>query len=273
MTAWTPSNVEELEERLGAGGGLSRPELWADALAHSFRATIFFSNAGALCRDQWLGDFRVFGALYQMRHGLELLLKCLLLNERLNRFFSLAFEHDATFERVAEVMELTTLERRAFSDGLEEVMRRRVARPDADAFNWFRACPDLARGGVARSIPLVVHGHRLCVLWSRARGPYEFWRLRLLADAEFGGDVPVAMSTDALGAAVEWLDKYDEAGDAFRYPTSRAGELYSALPRVRLDRLGDLAEALENSARAMWSVRLDAEHLPIGLCVGAFSTG
>jgi hypothetical protein len=54
-------------------------------MAFNSHARAYLNNAAAICEDTGMSDYRIFMALYGIRHGIELWLKCVWSNERIDR--------------------------------------------------------------------------------------------------------------------------------------------------------------------------------------------
>src|SRR4051812_39580396 len=62
-----------------------------------------------MCRDVGMDDFRIFGALYQIRHGIELWLKCISRNVMIDRALASIFRPESSsFEEVVEATQQTS---------------------------------------------------------------------------------------------------------------------------------------------------------------------
>lgn len=76
--------AKALLSQLRVGSNTADPRASIGAFAYGSLARAFFSNSIALCNYDGMTDFRVYGVLYSVRHGLELMLKCIVRNEMID---------------------------------------------------------------------------------------------------------------------------------------------------------------------------------------------
>lgn len=234
--------------------------------SHSFNhlALAYMSNAVALCRDGRVGDFRVFMAFYGIRHGLELWLKCTLRNQLIDRGL-VCIASGAELEEIAKAAKQDDKRGRyqlkralcAFRNLFQDHLRA----PDIWVKNmddaWIaksiECVLDHARKPRARLADLwqlPISGHDLSPLWKEVRFTIDGANARVGSYAKMTAGLVQPAETMTLDATVEMLSELDPSGDAFRYPTSMAGEWFNKLPNVSLKRLGELALLLEETVRA-----------------------
>lgn len=103
------------------------------------------------------------------------------------------------------------------------------------------------RNAFARFWCVPVPGHSVRELWEQGRDTLTELRPAVVAsNRRVGGG---SVNLQEMEAAVDFVDYYDQDGDAFRYPASLTGKWYLHLPPVNLSRLGVLASRLEQTVR------------------------
>lgn len=267
-----PPAAASLLRELQQGQNIAVPSVYAHSMAFSDHALLYLDNAVAFCRPDGVADFRVFAALYGVRHGLELWLKCLLRNQEIDRFLSHAFGHqEQSFAEVCDARGLTKKQKLPFQMSLcclRNIIQDGMGFPDSDPWSkrmeetWadkglvmLRGLPEMDRARFALGCQVRLSGHSLLALWNEAEhlvrsfhpsgGSYDPWL-----------DIPAPeVDPDEIGALVELLHHYDKDGDAFRYPASLNGSWHDGLPPLDLRVLGELAQRMVNTVRSVTSVR------------------
>jgi hypothetical protein len=270
--------------RDGDGADLGILETYPGAGAFTHRARIWFNNAASLCLDSRSGhDFRVCGAVYGIRHGLELWLKSIVHEERFDAAW-LAMQRDgstlASTVLAAKLKgrEKATLKRalcgmRNVWQKLNEQKRKtttdkpgtlsKIEPPDCFSVRqeewWAEKAIGLVRDGkVERSFLATVWApffsdHDLMPLWREAKSRLaRTHRAACIRANEVGIDEPA--SIDCIEATCELFAAIDPDGDALRFPSALTGEWHSQRLTVSLPRLGELASELENSVMAFEDV-------------------
>ncbi len=258
--------IGHLQREGSAGGEFGIPSVTPGENALSHHAEAFLSNAAQLCHENPVHDFSVFGALYCLRHGLELWLKYIIQNNMMDRTLGAIFEDDAsTLDAVAGELGINGKEdkkRKAllcrslcalknhWVDRLKypEVWEANIAPQYAvRAIQEVRVKGSRPRNAFARFWCVPVPGHSVRALWEQARDTLVELRPAVVANNHrFGGG---SANLGEMEAAIDFVDYYDPDGDAFRYPTSLTGKWYLHLPPVNLQRLGVLASRLEQTVR------------------------
>lgn len=99
--------IAHLQREGSEGGEFGIPSITPGENALALHAEAYLSNAAQLCHENPVHDFSVFGALYCLRHGLELWLKYVVQNNMIDRTLWAIFEDDArTLDAVADVLGL-----------------------------------------------------------------------------------------------------------------------------------------------------------------------
>lgn len=262
------TKASRLLARLRVGTNVADPTPNIGAMAYSTLAQAFFSNARSLCNDEGLSDFRVYGALYSLRHGLELMLKCIVRNERIDRTLRELCRPGLSFEAVCTNLDFNKRERAQLQLSvcvMRNVLQDRIMHPRCfeenidpasaeRALEYLRQNPDIPRDRFALVWTSAALVHDLLELWQEAAPTID----------EFAGDArrhaeeigfPVPLTREDLEPIVELLAALDDGGDGFRYPSSRSGLWYTAVPSLSLVAVGDLVEKLEATCVVFESVR------------------
>lgn len=269
-----PDECRGLLARLHAGANVSEPALYPGSLAQTDYSVIFASNAGDLLRGgAGMTDFAVPGALYMIRHGLELWLKCILANHRLDQLLRLVVrEPDLTFEDLPKHEHIRDWFSKqnvaAFRRGLcvmRNVLVDRLVRPDCwskrtsdryanQALKFLRDNPSTRRERIGDLYVPLIDGHNFLSLWNVAK-PYvhDLRRGARQHAEEVGGGPPP--EEDRLVELVTFLHHLDPDGDALRYPFSLRGDWHAHELRLSLDAVGDLARELTESTRCFRDYR------------------
>jgi hypothetical protein len=245
----------------GDGADIAVPSGYAGAMALATHARAYLDVASQLCAEPRSHDFAVFGAFYGIRHGLELWLKCIIINDMIDRTLTAISGGAADLDALATVIgPLSKKQREHLCRSLcavRNVHEDNIVAPDcytkkvseADAV---RAIAYVQKNGkqpryifgYAWSVP--IPGHSLQTFWLTAQPIIKELRPEVEVNADrVGCGRPT--SIERLVAAVELFDKLDPDGDAFRYPSSLAGNWNTQLPCVSLRALGDLAEEIRET--------------------------
>jgi len=270
-----PALASALLRQLQGGENAAIPSVYVHSLAFSDHARLYLDNAATISRPDGVGDFRVFAALYSLRHGFELWLKCLLRNDLIDRFLEQVFAvPKANFTMLADGLDLSKNERIPFRRSLcclrnvlidgtkfpeEDPWQQRMETRWADeALAYLRREPQLPRSRFAMNCHVRIAGHNVKELWAEARTHAASF----IAEGEAYAqriDVPSPASRiEEIGALAELVAFYDEDGDAFRYPSSLDGDWHSELPHLDLVRLGELATRMRDTILCTTSLRSDA---------------
>lgn len=266
-----PAQCQRLLAALQQGANISEPALYQNSLAQSDYSILFTSNASELVSGTNMTDFAVPGALYLIRHGLELWLKCILSNRDLDRLLKLVTREDVSFDELCahELMEhgrsgrlqkanasglrrALCVMRNVLEDGLSypECQRKRLETRYADrALSFLRQNPSTPRQRLGTLYVPVIDGHDLMTLWGEAEPYIHDLRpgARRHAD-EVGGGSPLELErTKELCVLLHHLDP---DGDALRYPFSLSGTWHAHELRLSLKAVGELAEELTDSTRS-----------------------
>jgi hypothetical protein len=257
------SDAKALLARLQTGSTFAVPSVYPSALAFNDHAIAFLNNAAAMCRTGDMDDFRIFGALYCMRHGLELWVKGIVQNATIDKVID---ELVYSSKSLADIMIAVDLKgraakqlehalcvlRNATEDGLKfpENHERNMGTPWAErAIALIRKRGELPRYEIGTLWSVPVSGHGLTSLWQRARADAASIYFDVAQHARYTGEAQ-PMTPEHVGATCELLDRWDADGDAFRYPSSLDGDWHFDLPHLNLERLGALADELESTVRA-----------------------
>jgi hypothetical protein len=271
-----PSKGRTMMARLQQGTNISEPALYYSSLAQSEYSELFTSNASDLLKGgAGMTDFAVPGALYMIRHGLELWLKCVIANHRLDDLLRTLIREDAiTFEElcvherfrgwltnpnVTALRRGLCVLRNNLVDGLvrPDCWTKRISDRYANlALTLLRGNPSMPRNRIDVLYVPLIGGHDLQELWKLAQHYVDGIRIGAEQHAdEFGGGPP--LNQDSLEQLVTFLHHIDPDGDALRYPFSLRGEWHAHELRLSLDDLGHLARDLTESTRSFTGFRSD----------------
>lgn len=256
----------------GDGADIAVPSVYAGAMALATHAMAYLDVASQLCTEPRSHDFAVFGAFYGIRHGLELWLKCMVINDMIDRALEAIVNGAADLDAVSTAVGPLNKKQREHLCrsvcALRNVNEDRIIAPDCYTKNISEA--DAVRaiayvkhnGGQPRymlgytwSVP--VPGHGLQVLWQKAQPTIAELHTAVESSAQMSGCGHPA-SLQRLAAAIEMLDKLDPDGDAFRYPSSLTGNWNTQLPCVSLPALGRLAEEIQETVLGYESLMTEA---------------
>jgi hypothetical protein len=254
--------AEHLLERLQYGDGrdIGVPSVYAGAMAFSSHAEAYLGSAARLCEEPDAHDFCIFGALYGIRHGLELWLKCLVINSMIDAALDEIAGGAASADAVAEslclkkdqrrqlVRSLCTL-RNCCEDGLvyPNCINQNIDSTWADkAVRFIQGNGQLERYKFAIVWTVPVPGHDLLDLWRRIEQWVRELSAAVSAKAQTTG-CGFPMSPDDLAAVCELIHWWDPGGDTFRYPSSLDGRWNADLPALNLKTLGSLARGLQET--------------------------
>lgn len=239
---------------------------------------IFLNNAVRLCQDDGMSDFRVFGALYTLRHGLELMLKCMSRNVQIDGILETLMQAGISFEDACARVWAQTKERNKkrpillhavcvirnyLADKLvaPECHKVNIDDTHADlALGYFRNNPDIDRFLFALHWPVASAGHDLKALWNESEPVISEF-----ADAAkrhaFECGFPMPLPASELKSIVELLAAMDDGGESLRYPSSISGAWYFDPPRLSLQALKPLAEDLESTCKMYESAREESYNM------------
>lgn len=199
-------------------------------------------------------DFAIFGALYSLRHGLELWLKCLLRNHQVEMFLAALFE-DPSMDPKAAATRAGLREQFAttFNAGVAKLAGKKKL-TNSESVAYLRANRQRARDFFVLAVNVRLAEHGLEKLLSRLNHQDdEFGRI---VEASLERQRSLGESTDSAATAgevrtlVELLDSLDPDGDAFRYPMGLDGGWHSHVPAVSLRALAKSASRLAELVRA-----------------------
>jgi hypothetical protein len=261
-------NAKALLAELRNGANVANPPANIGEFAYSALAQAFFSNARGLCRDDGLSDFRVYGALYSLRHGLELMLKCIVRNDLMDTTLGALMTAGPSFEDVCKKLGLEAREKKRLQQSLctiRNVIEDKLTFPDirtknidaasADrAVRFLQKNPNLPRDRFGIAWSSTAFGHDLSDLWAQATSTVEAMADDAKAIAQEIG-FPPPLANAEIERIVELLAALDDGGDGFRYPSSLKGDWYVELPVVSLEALGSLVSKLESTCSVFESVR------------------
>jgi hypothetical protein len=270
MTAQSLSaRAAHLLAQLQIGTNVADPTPNIGAMAYSSLARAFFSNARSLCQDEGLSDFRVYGALYSLRHGLELMLKCIVRNDRIDAALRELSRPGQSFDAVCAKLALKKrgdkellrqaicVMRNVLQDGITypRCFDENVDPASAErALDYLRKNPNTPRDRFADVWTSGAIGHDLLVLWQESAPTVEDFAGNARRHAAEIGFAP-PLTKDELEPIVELLAALDDGGDGFRYPSSISGAWYNAVPSLSLSAVGELVEKLEGTCVVFESVR------------------
>jgi hypothetical protein len=271
-----PVEFRRLLASLQDGMDISEPALYQNSLAQSDYSVIFTSNASELVDNTAMTDFAVPGALYMIRHGLELWLKCILANRDLDRLLKLITQEDLSFDDLCAHDVMTAgrtvrlqnanaaalrrglcIMRNVLEDGLRypECRHKRMETRYADrALTFLRRNPSTPRKRLGVLYVPLIGGHELFRLWEQAEPYIHDLRRGAQHHAEdVGGGAPLELGhTKELCA---FLHHLDPDGDALRYPFSLTGGWHDHQLRLSLKSVGKLARELTESTRSYTGYR------------------
>lgn len=245
----------------GDGADIAVPSVYAGNTALATHAMAYLEVASQLCSATRSHDFAVFGAFYGIRHGLELWLKCMVINDMLDRTLEAISNGAADLDALSiaagpldkkqreHLCRSLCALRNLNEDGIVAPACYTMNISEADAV---RAIAYIQQNGgqprymlgYAWSVP--VRGHSLQTLWQKAQPMIRELHSAVESSAQMSG-CGHPTSIERLAAAIELLDKLDPDGDAFRYPSSLTGNWNTQLPCVSLPALGALAEEIQET--------------------------
>jgi len=247
----------------GDGADIAVPSVYPGIDAFQTHAHAYFNNAATLCRGTHAHDFAIFGALYCIRHGLELWLKWITQKQILSRVLD-AIHSEADLDAILVVAQdgCTGKQKAARKEQLihalcvlrnvEEGIVYPVCHEIDISEDFARKClssVEVNEHRLALVWPISVHGHDLRALWTEASGFIEEGYPVARSEASYTG-VGVPVHPDTIAAACELLSTWDPTGDGFRYPCSLSGDWYLELPPLNLAQLGNFAESMESTVLA-----------------------
>jgi hypothetical protein len=246
----------------GDGADIALLDVYPGIDAWTTHAIAYFSNASALCDEPRAHDFAVFGALYCVRHGLELWLKWVI-QKRVMEDVLASLHCGADLNELIRVAQVGSNDKRERKDRRIQLVRALCTIRNVEAGLTHPACrkeniserfaterisngPPISGSILSIAWPIPVHGHDLKELWAAAEDSVRA-RYEALTEAPELGE---AMQPDAIAGICALLGAIDPAGDGFRYPSSLEGDWYLHRPAINLRALGQLAESLEDSVRS-----------------------
>lgn len=265
-------NAKALLAELRNGANVANPPANIGEFAYSALAQAFFSNARGLCRDVGLSDFRVYGALYSLRHGLELMLKCIVRNDLMDTTLRALMTAGFSFADVCKKLGLEGREkkrerkllqqslctiRNVLEDGLTfpDCRTKNIDAASAErAVRFLQQNPNLPRNRFGIVWSSTAFGHDLSDLWAQATSTIEAMAADAKRHAQEIG-FPPPLTKVEIERIVELLAALDDGGDGFRYPSSLEGAWYVELPVLSLEALGALVSKLESTCNVFESVR------------------
>ena len=266
-------NAEELLALLREGTNFAVPTPSIGSFAYSDHARAFFSNARTLCNDE-SSDFAIYGALYSLRHAVELMLKCFVRNSIMDQTLRVLTRPSQTLDDVLRTLQLKKAEKSQLIHALcalRNVLEDKLVAPECHQVNidrrsaeraieYIRRHPSTPRECFATAWTSTVWGHDLVELWTQARTVFEDFRNAAASYAQRTG-LPSPLKLSEIEPAVELLASIDDGGDGLRYPSSLAGAWYVQLPYLSLDALYQLIEKLEMTSIAYEGARSEAYEL------------
>lgn len=257
-----PREAIALLDDLQHGSSLAVPSVRLDSLAFSHHAHLYFDNAAMLCRTRAMDDFRAFGALYQLRHGLELWLKCLLRNKMIDSFLASLYKEPGspTLEGLADLLGLGSKEQqrelRASLCAFRNVTIDRLPYPRCwevrmewrwaeKALIHLKDMGNEPRGSFAIFWRVSLPGHDLHALWKEIDA--EVRDMHYSASRHGREAFDPMPSVERIEAICTLLHHYDKDGDAFRYPISLGGKWHHGLPSLNIEAVGRLSSELANA--------------------------
>jgi len=250
--------AEDMLDRLtgGDGGDIAVPSVYPGLGAFEAHAHAYFDNAQNMCEDVRSHDFAVFGALYSIRHGLELWLKYLLQrsiiddvvlasrkSQKLEDLFEAAECGNSPNKQKALVEALCVM--RNVKAGLKYPATRTVEIGETYAQEFLsRGKLDWRHLSIAWPVPL--RGHDLRDLWKKAKLMVDTYSYDARAHSQMSG-VGDPLSVADLEGICDLLGAWDEDGDAFRYPCALDGTWHIEIPPLNLRKLGELAGSLTST--------------------------
>lgn len=263
-------NAERLLDQLRVGSNVAVPSPVTGSMAYSSFAQAYFSNAQSLCREDHMSDFRVYGVLYLLRHGLELMLKCIIRNNRIDEILhklhtpGLSF-NDACNELALRRQEADQLRRSTCV--MRNILEYKIPHPRClienmdsmsteQSLDFLRRTPDTSRECFAQTWTGGEFGHDLAELWEKAAPTVSMFE----GDAQrhaFEIGYPSPLTSTELEPIVALLSALDNGGDGFRYPSSMSGEWYPAAPSLSLEAVCELVEKLEDTCVVFESMRTE----------------
>lgn len=270
-----PNGAARLLARLQKGDSFGIPSVYPGWATFSDHAQVYLESAVAVASHGPPADFAVFSALFCLRHGLELWLKCIIRNELIDSFLvaAMADEGLPLPDVLAAVPGLRTGQHAAITTALvvlQNVRERRLVYPECwtenlseteSALNFLRANRDLSRNYFADVCRVQVSGHRLDKLWTQAKATITGGLHREVAStAPMYFQEPVVAASE-IENAVLLMHHLDPGGTVLRYPEERSGEPNTELPAMHLPALSALAGSLNNTLMAYSAVRSEVYDL------------
>lgn len=254
------------------------PSVYPGATGAMTHAKAFLSNAHHLstgCREP---DFLIFGVLYCIRHGLEVFLKCLCQNQRvddllvevsrgaaLNHLLKWLMETDEEDGRVQarQLLAALSVVRNVDVDEItaplcwtENQATMGDQRFAAEGLRLLQEKEHLPRYTLASLWMPACRTHNLLSVFNRVKGALASMHPAASHHAKVvGAEQPLPV--DTIAATCELFERWDPDGHAIRYASS-SGAASSVtvhgwnvhLPALSLGALGDLASELDGTVNA-----------------------
>lgn len=264
--------AETLLLKLQAGDNIAEPTNYPGSLCFNDHAIAYLNNAVSICKSNDAIDFRVFAAFYAIRHGMELWLKCTIQNQLIDEILEAIGDSSTDLNCIIKEFQLGKEQTKGFVSALcamHNVMVNNIVYPecweaditDAHANRAIEFMRDNRKTPRSRFLWIPqVHGHELFGLWDKAKPRIADVHHRAIEQANWTG-LGHPSAVEDLEVVCQLLGGLDETGDVFRYPMSFHGEWYLRLPHVSMDRLAELAQALEDTVRAHDSLLEEAYSL------------
>jgi hypothetical protein len=251
--------LEELSD--GDGADIAVPSVYPGAMALATHSMAYLDLASQLCTEPRSHDFAVFGAFYGIRHGLELWLKCMIINNMIDRTLEAISNGAADVDAVSTIAGPLSKKQREHLCrslcALRNVDEDKIVAPDCYTKNVSEADAVRAIAHVSKighkpryllgyTWSVSIPGHSLGSLWQQAAPMVVELRPAVESGAAHSG-CGHPTSIERLVATIELFDKLDPDGDAFRYPSSLSGNWNTQLPCVSLPALGALASEIQET--------------------------
>lgn len=264
-----------LLDQLQQGSNIAEPRNYLAAEGYRNLARANLDNAVALCSLNSCDEFRIFSALYAVRHGMELWLKSLIIDVEIDRVLvgvaggltvdelkdlaSQARDSRDDRKRAKRGLVRSLCQFRHLALGLTypEFRQQEIgAKFCDDAIVKLRVQGKDPRYTFAHTWAVPIAGHDLVILWERARNRFKesTYRARLYNQECLGAEL---LSEEQVSSGCELLGTLDPSGDAFRYPSSISGDLHR-LQSVSLEALGRFASLLDNTVNVYGGALGDA---------------
>lgn len=271
-----PQAAQELLVKLQNGDRLTETNAYPGEFAFSHFARVFFNNAEHVARLDGWDDYAVFGALYQIRHGVELWLKCVIRDARTDAFLNDAFDlvdewpleelvvkaskgRDEPKKVALAIRRALCALRNRLVDNIQApacFTRRMESHWAEKGLQYLREHPQTPRHDFAILHHPPVGTHNLADLWQEAKPHFNEASARLRTFS-IQVDVKEHVEPEAIGSLCGLFAHFDPDGDAFRYPAALNGDWRVGLPHFSLDQLAELSHDLNWTVNAHEALRHD----------------